>query len=116
MMHIDLEDLVGNAFVVYLQKTGKRSLSMQKIDYFADNVVKNLHSKGVNARLELLRNETIEFFNRYSEWFSYEEKDEMILLKETVTVKDLIRKFSGYLGIEVLRSLRDEKNFQVLLE
>ena len=109
MMHIDLEDLVGNAFVVYLQKTGKRSISMQKIDYFADNVVKDLHSKGVNARLELSRNETIEFFNRYSEWFSYEEKD-------AVTVKDLIRKFSGYLGIEVLRSLRDEKNFQVLLE
>ena len=39
MMYIEIDDLVGNAFIPYLQQTGKRTLSLKKINEFATKVV-----------------------------------------------------------------------------
>ena len=48
--------------------------------------------------------------------FLFIEKDGMIILKEDISVKDLIQRFSGYLSLEVLRAFRNEENIKILLE
>ena len=37
MIYIGMDDLVGNAFVSYLERTGKRELSIKKIECFGNN-------------------------------------------------------------------------------
>ena len=114
MIHIEIEDLVGNAFVGYLQETGKRTLSMQKIEMFANNVVEDLKSKKIEVVLELSRNKTTEFFNDYSEWFIYLEKENVVILKDNITAKQLIKEFSGYLSLETVVAFRKYDNVKIL--
>lgn len=114
MIHIQMDDLVGNAFISYLQETGKRRLTIQKIEDFAHSVVKDLNSSGTEVALELSRDETTKFFNYYSEWFSYLEKDNVIVLRDDITVKQLIEEFSGCLSLDVLSAYRKYDNVKKL--
>lgn len=51
MMYIEMEDLVGNSFVSYLEQTGKRILELEKIEQFGDKVVKQLEKEGEHPYL-----------------------------------------------------------------
>ena len=114
MYIIYLDDLIGNAFVPYLKKTGKRSLSLHKIEEYGNKVVNSLNKKGNKTRLELSRNLFWDFLSRYSEWFSYDEKKNLILLSEDVTQEMLIEEFSGYVAVPVISELRDKENIKAL--
>ena len=116
MMYIEMDDLVGNAFVSYLEKTGKRVLSLYKIEKFGSNIVKNLGAKGTKSMLLLSRDRTNAFFYEYSDWFIYVESDGLVILKDNISVAQLLKKFSGYLSLEVLLAFRDEENIKILLE
>ncbi len=116
MIYIEIDDLVGNAFVSYLEKTGKRVLPIQKIESFGNNIVSELNNNGISSTLLLSRDKTYAFFYEYSDMFLFIEKDGMIILKEDISVKDLIQKFSGYLSLKVLRAFRNEENIKILLE
>lgn len=116
MMYIEIDDLVGNAFVSYLEKTGKRVLSIYKIEEFGKNIVRDLKSKGTESMLLLSRDMTYSFFYEYADWFVYVERESLVILKDNISVKQLIKKFSGYLSLEVLLAFRNEENIKVLLE
>lgn len=116
MIYIGMDDLVGNAFVSYLERTGKRELSIKKIECFGNNIVSELNNNGISSTLLLSRDKTYAFFYEYSDMFLFIEKDGMIILKEDISVKDLIQRFSGYLSLEVLRAFRNEENIKILLE
>lgn len=116
MMYIRTDDLVGNSFVSYLEKTGKRVLSLQKIENFAKSIVIDLRSKGIESTLLLSRDKTYAFFYEYSDWFSYVESDGLVILNDNISVEDLIERFSGYLSLEVLLAFRNEENIKALLE
>ena len=116
MMYIEIDDLVGNAFVSYLEKTGKRVLSLYKIENFGNNIVRDLESKGTESMLLLSRDRTHSFFYEYSDWFVYLERESLVILKNNISVEQLIKKFSGYLSLEVLLAFRNEENIKVLLQ
>mgnify|MGYP004517387311 FL=1 len=114
MIYIRIEELVGNAFVGYLKRTEKRELSLQKIENFGNNVIRELNRKGIKSALLLSRDKTYNFFKEYSDMFLFREEDGMIILNENISVKDLIENFSGYLSLEVLYAFRNEENIKTL--
>lgn len=118
MRYIEIDDLVGNAFIPYLEKTGSYILPMRKIDNYGKKVVDYLNMNGIQTCLRLSRDLTNEFFYRYSDLFNLDEsgKENLVILKENITTKDLIEKFSGYLSLPVMLAFRNEENIKVLFE
>lgn len=117
MICIKMEDLVGNSFASYLEQTGNRILELDKIEQFGNKVVEQLEKEGEHAYLRLSRDITNEFFYQYSDWFTLTEYNNkmLVVLNENVSVKDLIKKFSGYLSLDVLVAFRNPENIKVLL-
>lgn len=117
MMYIEIDDLVGNSFASYLEQTGNRILELRKIEQFGCKIVEQLESENKKACLRLSRDRTYQFFYEYSDWFTYTESNDKILvvLNKDVSVKDLIKKFSGYLSLDVLLAFRKPENINVLL-
>lgn len=117
-MYIEIDDLVGNAFIPYLQQTGKRILSLKKINAFGEKVVKYLNEKEEKAAcLRLSRDRTNDFFYEYADLFKLVENGDenlVVLVNDDITATDLIHKFSGYLSLPVLLAFRNEENTKVL--
>ena len=118
MIYIEIDDLVGNAFIPYLEKTGRHSLSLIKIDNYGKKVVDYLNKNGIRACLRVSRDLTNEFFYEYSDLFELDEsgKEDVVILKKDITTRDLIKKFSGYLSVPVVLAFRKEENIKVLFE
>lgn len=117
MMYIEMEDLVGNCFISYLEQTGNRILELEKIEQFGNKVAKQLEEEGEHPYLRLSRDITNEFFYKYADWFTLSENDNktLVVLNKDVSVKDLIKKFSGCLSLNVLVAFRNPENIKVLL-
>ena len=112
MFSLYIEDIVGNAFIHYLEKTGNRTLSLGKIEAYGNKVVDSLNTKGFKSRLVLGRDYTREFLFNYSGWFKL--KNHEITLSNNVDVYDLVKEFSGYLAIVVLNELHNKENIKEL--
>ena len=118
MMYIEIDDLVGNAFIPYLQQTGKRTLSLKKINEFATKVVNYLNEKDENACLRLSRNRTNNFFYENSNLFKLDEdgEEKKVVLADEITDGYLIKRFSEYLSLSVLLAFRNTENTKILFE
>lgn len=119
MMYIEIDDLVGNAFISYLEKTGKRILSLKKINMFGTKVINYLNKNGEDACLRLSRDLTNSFFYEYSDLFKLVENEKeyvVVLVNDDITVTDLIHKFSGYLSLPVILAFTNSENTKVLFE
>ncbi len=118
-MYIEIDDLIGNAFIPYLEKTGKRTLPLSKINEFGSKIVNYLNKNGENACLRLSRDITNIFFYEYSDLFKLVEngkEDVVVLVDNNITPNDLIHKFSGYLSLSVLLAFRNSENTKILFE
>lgn len=115
-VNIFIEDLVGNAFIPYLERTEKRTLSLKKIEDFGRKVVSSLNEEGIRAYLIFSRDLTSEFFDNYSEYFTLDEENNTVSLQEEISKEKLIEKFSGYVSLEVLVAYRKEENIKELLK
>lgn len=117
MYIIKIEELVGNAFISYLQETDKRTLSLSKINKFSEKVIEYLNINGARACTDINREKTNEFFYHYSNWFKQVENgnNSFIILNSNVTLYELIEEFSGYLSLDVLLALRNPRNTKILL-
>lgn len=119
MMYIEIDDLIGNAFISYLEKTGKRTLALRKINEFGLKVINYLNENGENACLRLSRDLTNSFFYEYSDLFKLVEngkEDIIVLVNNDITPNELIHRFSGYLSLPVLLAFRNSENTKILFE
>ena len=48
MMYIEIDDLIGNAFIPYLEQTSKRILSLKKINEYGKKVIEYLNEKVID--------------------------------------------------------------------
>ena len=115
--YIGIEDLAANALIELLQKEEKRDfITYSELEEYGTQVVKLLSERGEKAVLLLSRDHTSAMFRDYSDFF--EEKivnDELgIQLKEGKDRKALIVQFRGYLALDVLRALVDERSVKAL--
>lgn len=114
MIYIEIDHLVINAFIIYLRKTGKRTLTLNRIAEYGEKVKNYLNENGEHAILYLTRDLTNDFFCKYSDLFKLEETN-LVVMSNDITYKDLMHK-SGYLPIEVRLAFRNSENTKILFE
>ena len=109
MCNITLDDLLGNAFIA-IDLTKSRFVSYRDIDEYAKRIIQKMKDRNQDCWLDLGRNQTSWVLSDYKDYFEeisiYGYKG--VLLKSGITKEDLREKFSGYLPIDLLLSMRDE--------
>ena len=113
MFHIGIEDLAANAFIALLQEDEKCNfITYDELELYGEQAVKVLAEKGEKATLLLSRNHTNAIFRDCSDFF--EEEKQGIRLKADKNRKALIDRFMGYLPIDILLALMDERSVKEL--
>ena len=115
--YIGIEDLAANALIELLQKEEHRSfITYDELERYGTQVVSLLSQKGEKAILLLSRENTNAMFRDYSEFFEEDSYDgnEGIRLRAGKSRKDLIVQFRGYLALDVLMALVDERSVSAL--
>lgn len=115
--YIGIEDLAANALIELLQKEEKRNfITYDELENYGTQVVKLLSERGEKAVLLLSRDHTRAMFRDYSDFFEEKtiNKKLGIQLKEGKDRKALIVQFRGYLALDVLRALVDERSVSTL--
>ena len=113
MFYIGIEDLAANAFIELLQEDKKCNfVTYNELEHYGEQAVKVLAEKGEKAALLLSRNHTDAMFRDCSDFF--EEEKQGIRLKANRDRKALIDRFRGYLPIDVLLALVDERSVKIL--
>ena len=113
MFHIGIEDLAANAFIELLQENEKCDfVTYDELERYGKQTIKVLAEKGEKAALLLSRNHTDAMFRDCSDFF--EEEKQGIRLKTNRDRKALIDRFRGYLPIDVLLALVDERSVKIL--
>ena len=117
-LHIEIEDLVANAFINVLPKdNNKRFISYKEIEYYGDKVVEYLkNEKEEKASFNLSRATTNEMYHKYADYFEEQIKDGYygVHLKDEIERQELIEKFCGYLNLDVLLALYDKNNLSTI--
>lgn len=114
---IGIEDLAANALIAVLKsKESRRFLSYAEIEKYGARVVQLLNQEGKKATLILSRENTSAMFRNYPEFFEEREQSGQlgIYLREDKQPGDLIRKFRGYLALDVLLAFLDKRAIEVL--
>lgn len=97
----DLSDLAANAFIE-VSELDVRSLTLQLLEWYGEEVRKKLEENCDNIRLFLGRYYTDEFYWRYEKFFKQSEDGKSVELNEGITKSQLIKKFRGYLPLDML--------------
>lgn len=97
----DLSDLAANAFIE-VSELDVRSLTLQLLEWYGEEVRKKLEENCDNIRLFLGRYYTDEFYWRYEKFFKQSEDDKSVELNGGITKSWLIEEFRGYLPLDML--------------
>lgn len=114
--YIGIEDLAANALIELMKKSGRNYITYDELENYGAYVVELLSQKGEKAVLILSRDNTNDLLRDYSEFFEEKEFENGlgIELKKEKRVEDLIVQFRGYLALDVLLALVDERAVRVL--
>lgn len=116
LIHIGIEDLVANALIELVEKTGKREVLFRELDEYGAMVIKVLNDKNEQAVLLLSKERTNDFLHDYSDMFEFFSNgiEDGIRLKKDVEVDQLWKKFRGYLSTDVLLAFMNEMSLRKL--
>ena len=91
-------------------------ITYKELERYGTQVVSLLSERGEKAVLLLSRENTNAMFRDYSEFFEEDSYDgnEGIRLRAGKSRKDLIVQFRGYLALDVLMALVDERSVSAL--
>lgn len=109
---IYLADLAANALIQLFQAGCEdRFLSFERIEAYGVAVVEVLESRNEGATLYLSRDYTDIFFRDCSDYFVRETRNgkKGVRLRDGVEAEDLIRRFRGYLSLDVALAFMDRR-------
>lgn len=114
--YIGMEDLAANALIEAMKKGSRRFLTYEEIENYGSRVLQILNGNGEKAVLILSRESTNALFRNYAEFFVEKEENytKGIALKEDKRIEDLIEQFRGYLALDVLMALVNERAVSAL--
>lgn len=114
--YIGIEDLAANALIELLQKNERNYLTYDELEDYGTRVVRLLSEQGEKAVLLLSRDNTEALFRDYSDFFEEDSFNGQlgIRLREGKNREDLIIQFRGYLALDVLMALVDERSIKAL--
>lgn len=116
-IYIGIEDLVANALIELVERTGRKEVLFKELDEYGAYVVGLISRDGDKQAILILSTErTNEFFHDYSTYFELctNGSDKGVRLKEGVTASDLWAAFRNYLSIDLLRAFTDEGAVELL--
>lgn len=115
--YIGIEDLVANALIEIVDKTGNNEVSFQKLNDYGAIVIRTLNEQKEEAILLLSRDRTNAFIHNCTEFFDIRDEengDTIISLKKGVTTNQLRLQFRTNIAFDVLLAFVNEKCLQVL--
>lgn len=101
---IGIADLVANALIELVEKTGRRTIPLSKLSNYGDAIVAKLKKENTEVILIFSRDETDRFFHDCSDVFTVKEKDNDILisLNDSVSTQYLRRRFRINIALNLL--------------
>jgi len=101
---IGIEDLVANALIELVEKTGNRTVSFSQLNKYGKAVIAKLKKDDMDVTLIFTRDATDQFFHDCSEIFTISEttSDVQITLNENISTKYLRQKFRINLALNLL--------------
>lgn len=114
--YIKIADVAANALIEGMKGGGDSFVSFQQIEDYGNRVLQILSENGEEGVLVFSRAETDAFFHDYADFFQPDEKNDCkgISLRSGKTVISLIRRFRGYLALDVLHAFMDGRAVEVL--
>ena len=104
MLYLDIEDIVANAMIELNKIDGSRSVPIWVAEQYGNEVSRYLGNQGYYTKMRINRERTYRFEEQYGEFFtSYQQgKEKGYVLNDGKDIEDLVRKFRGYLDLEVI--------------
>lgn len=101
---IGIEDLVANALIELVEKSGNRTVSFSQLNKYGEAIITKLKSENVDATLIFNRDATDQFFHDCSNIFTITEKDSDVLisLNDNIPTSYLRKRFRINLALYVL--------------
>lgn len=118
MIYIKIEEVIGNAFINYFEKTGKRVLTFCKINKYAEKIEAEFNKNGTKAIFYPIRDDIDAFFEKYSKWFQKIDNgiEILVVMNNYVTLDELSKHFWSYLPLDVTKIFINPENVKALLE
>ena len=114
LFFIDSGTLIGNAFIVCLEKSKKRFISWEKLCDYGDAIYKAYKEKGLELNLLFTKYYTSRFLENYKDWFrEVNVNGELgIILFDEVSAKMLRNEFRVLLNLDTVKVIEQvEKSF-----
>lgn len=101
---IGIEDLVANALIELVEKTGKRTVSFAQLNEYGEAIIARLKKNDMDVTLLFTRDATKAFFHDCSDIFIVKEADSGIdiTLKDGVSTEVLRNRFRINLALHLL--------------
>ncbi len=101
---IGIEDLVANALIELVEKTGNRTVSFSQLNKYGDAVIAKLRKNDMDVTLVFTRETTNQFFHDCSDIFSIKDFDSdiRITLNENISTNYLRKRFRVNLALNLL--------------
>lgn len=101
---IGIEDLVANALIELVEKTGNRTISFSQLNKYGEAVIARLKKDSMDATLIFTRDTTDQFFHDCSDIFCINEVDSdiQITLNENISTNYLRKRFRINLALNLL--------------
>ena len=115
MYRVEIDDVVANAFIEVFDK-GIKEISYKDLNNYAETVKAIVELDGdKEVKLVMGRNYTDNFLFDYREYFEEIPDRSGIRLKNDVSKGDLIKKFRGYINVDVLMAFMNKDAVSVLV-
>ena len=117
MFSIGIEDLVANALIETVEKTGKRSVSFLQLIKYENAILTNLTQNNKMVRLNINRDATNQFFHNYSDIFTITEyKDDVVVsLNNNISTAYLRSNFRINLALPLITAFVSKEAVNILL-
>lgn len=101
---IGIEDLVTNALIELVEKTGNRTVSFSQLNKYGEAVIAKLKNDSMDVTLIFTRDTTDQFFYDCSDIFSINEgeTDIQITLNDNISTDYLRKRFRINLSLNLL--------------
>lgn len=114
---IGIEDLVANALIEIVEKTGKRTVSFSQLNRYGDVIMAKLKENNTDVKLIFNRNSTNQFFHDCSDIFAVDEtkEDIIISLNNHISTKYLREQFRINIAFQILSAFVSNDAIKVLV-
>lgn len=115
---ISIEDLVANALIEIVERTGKRTVYFSQLNNYGNAIIEKLKSKNIEAILILNKDATNRFFHNCSDIFIISEtaSDVSVTLKNNYSANDLRKRFRINIALQLLEIFISEEIINILME